>query len=71
MAIKVTDSEPDVHVTADELRRYQDEYQKAFMFYAGTPPSLESYIRDKQRRAAAIKNEAKLRDCGMGAFWKY
>ena len=48
MAIKVRD-EPDVFVTASELARYKSEYQKAFMFYAGTPPTLNQFIADQQR----------------------
>ena len=44
----VVDKEPDVHVTEAELRRYTNEYRKAYMFYAGTPPTLEEFIRRKK-----------------------
>jgi hypothetical protein len=50
MGIKVLD-EPDVTVTASELVRYQDEYQRAYMFYSGTPPTLAEFIRRKQEAA--------------------
>ena len=48
MAIRVIDDEPEVKVTADELRRYKDEYEKAYMHYAGKPPSLETFIRGQR-----------------------
>lgn len=38
----------DVHVTESEFVRYGDEYRKAYMHYAGTPPSLEDFIRSRQ-----------------------
>lgn len=44
----IVDKKPDVHVTESELRRYRDEYQKAYMFYAGTPPTLEDFIRRRK-----------------------
>lgn len=47
MSIKITD-DPDVCVTAAELARYTDEYQRAFMFYCGTVPTLAEFIRRKQ-----------------------
>ena len=50
MAIIVKD-EPDVHVTASELARYRDQYQRAFSMYAGTPPTFAEYIRREQERA--------------------
>jgi L-amino acid N-acyltransferase YncA len=49
MAIRIKDQKPDVVVTESELRRYRDEYQKAFMFYSGTPPTLEEFIRRQQK----------------------
>jgi hypothetical protein len=48
MAIRIKDQKPDVYVTESELRRYKDEYQKAFMFYSGTPPTLEEFIRQQR-----------------------
>jgi len=47
MSIKIV-KQPDVHVTESELRKYQDEYKNAYMFYAGTPPTLEEFIRRKK-----------------------
>lgn len=57
MAIKISDEKPDVVVTESELRRYKDEYQKAFMFYAGTPPSLEEFIR---RQRTPLKDRIRI-----------
>lgn len=48
MAIRVIDQKPDVHVTESELRRFRDEYQRTYMFYAGTPPTLEDFIRNRR-----------------------
>lgn len=52
MAIKII-REPDVHVTEGELSRYQQEYQRAFSYYAGPLPTFEEFVRRKQ----AQKNE--------------
>lgn len=48
MSIRVV-KQPDISVTESELRRYQDEYRRAYSMYAGTPPTLEEYIRIRQR----------------------
>jgi len=48
MAIKVFDAEPDVIVSAEELRGYRASYAEAYRMYCGTPPSLEEYIRNQQ-----------------------
>jgi hypothetical protein len=53
MAIKVLD-EPDVTVTATELARYRADYQQDFMFYSGTPPTLNEYIYRRQQRDRKI-----------------
>jgi hypothetical protein len=47
MAIIVS-KEPDVHVTASELRKYKADYKRDYMFFAGTPPTLNEYIRRRQ-----------------------
>jgi hypothetical protein len=52
MAIRVI-KEADVTVTESELQRYKDEYNQAYMFYAGTPPTLEEFIRRKQLEPVA------------------
>ena len=58
MTIKII-KQPDVHVTESELARYQDEYQQAYMFFAGTPPTLEEFIRrTKTRRINMSKPES-------------
>lgn len=54
MAIIITD-EPDVYMTKDEHARLSTEYQQAFMMFAGTPPSFETWVlrkrQDNKRRA--------------------
>ena len=54
MGIIVIDAEPDVSVTADDLARYRDDYQRDYMFYAGTPPSLVTYIRRRQSGSTGV-----------------
>ena len=49
MTIKIIE-QPDVHVTESELARYIDEYQQAYMFFAGTPPTIEEFIRRKKNK---------------------
>jgi hypothetical protein len=48
MSIRIVKRPADVFVTEDELARYKEEHKKAFAMYAGTPPTLEEYIRQKQ-----------------------
>ena len=55
MAIKIIDEQPDVTVTSEELRKYKDEYSRAYMHYVGTPPSLEQYIRQQKHRVSSHK----------------
>lgn len=50
MAIKIIDTEPDVHLTKDELARFRAEYDRTYMFYSGTPPCFEAYCRNRKRR---------------------
>lgn len=47
MAIEII-GEPTVHVTAADLARYQRDYERDHMFYAGPLPTLEEYIRRRQ-----------------------
>jgi hypothetical protein len=49
MAIKVLGEEEDIHVTAEELARYQHEYEQAYMMYVGKPPTLEQFIKMKRK----------------------
>lgn len=51
MAIHITDREDnkDVYVTWSELARYTDEYNRAHLYDAGTPPTLEEFIRNRQK----------------------
>lgn len=48
MAIKIIE-EPggDVYLTPSEYARLHAEYEKNFMFYAGTPPSFERWVKDR------------------------
>lgn len=50
MAIRIIDTEPDVHLTKDELARFGADYQRDYMLYSGTPPSFETYCRNRKRR---------------------
>jgi hypothetical protein len=63
MAIKIVDEQPgsgDVFLTANEHARLQAEYQKAFMFYAGVPPTFESWVRGKQGGSLLNENQLEL-----------
>jgi len=47
MAIHVID-DPDVYLTQSELARYRAEYNQAFSFYAGPPPSFNSWVAQRK-----------------------
>ena len=50
MAIKIIEDEgPDIYLTSSEHARLMDEYRKSFMFYSGTPPTFERWVRDRQQ----------------------
>ena len=49
MAI-IIKSEPDVYVTESELSQYREQYEKDYMAYCGTPPTLNEYIARKKRK---------------------
>lgn len=56
--------QPDVNVTESELRQYRADYERDHMFYAGTPPTLEEYIRRKQgAKTKPCPNEGRLCLC--------
>ncbi len=55
MAINII-KDADVTVTESELRRYKADYQRDFMMYAGTPPTLNEYIRRRQAEANRTKD---------------
>jgi hypothetical protein len=40
--------EPDVHISAGDLARYQAEYKKTMQYYFGPPITLEEFIRSRQ-----------------------
>lgn len=50
--IKITD-DTIVEMTKDEYQRMMADYQKAYMFYDGPPPSFERFVL--ARREAATK----------------
>lgn len=47
MSIKVP-PDADVYVTPSEYARYRELYQRAYMYYSGTPPTLNEFIRQQQ-----------------------
>lgn len=47
MAIKIVEG-PTIELTAEEYNRYSAEYEKAFMFYSGVPPTFEEWVRQKK-----------------------
>jgi len=47
MTIKIA-QEPDIVLTTEEYEKYAEEYRIAFMNYAGTPPSFETWVRSKK-----------------------
>ena len=50
MTIHIVDEKPDIYLTRDQYDRLLAEYNQAFMFYSGTPPSFESWVRSKQQQ---------------------
>lgn len=50
MAIKITDEGPDIALTQDEYNQLMAEYQQSYMFYSGTPPTFEHWVRMKRER---------------------
>lgn len=47
----IVEEEPTVQVTPSELARYRGEYERTYMYYSGTPPTLAEYIARRQQRA--------------------
>ena len=47
MGIKII-REPDVHVTAGDLARYREEYNRCMAYYCGPRPTLEEFIRGQK-----------------------
>lgn len=48
MTIHIIDESPDIYLTQSEYSRLIAEYQQTFMFYSGTPPTFESWVRQKR-----------------------
>lgn len=57
MAIKIIPDGPDISLTENEAAKLLAEYRQAFMFYAGTPPTFESWVRT---RKAGLLNETEI-----------
>lgn len=57
MTIHIIDESPDVYLTQSEYNRLLSEYQQAFMFYSGAPPTFESWVRQKKGDAAISLRE--------------
>ena len=45
MSIKIIPDGPEITLTESEYARLQAEYNQAFMFYAGIPPTFEEWVR--------------------------
>jgi len=58
MAIKIIPEET-VEVSQGEYDRYLAEYSRAYRNYAGTPPSLEEFIRRKKREMTEGKGSGR------------
>lgn len=47
MSVKII-PDPDVFLTESEYARLLDEYNRAFSFYAGTPPTFASWVAQRR-----------------------
>lgn len=47
MGIFIINEEPDIYLTQSQYDRLMAEYRKAFMYFAGTPPSFEAWYRQR------------------------
>jgi len=57
MTIKIIPDGPTLELTASEFNRLQHEYSKAFMFYAGTVPTFEEWVRRQIGGVSTITTE--------------
>lgn len=48
MSIQIIKERP-IRLTEGELHRLRAEYQQAYSFYSGTPPTFEEWVRDLQK----------------------
>lgn len=55
MAIVIDKPEKDLHLTQDEYNRLLAEYQQAYMFYSGTPPTFETWAKNKKAELHNVK----------------
>lgn len=53
MSIHIIEDDP-LFISANELARYQREYEQAYMFYAGIPPTIEEFIKHKKSEGFGI-----------------
>lgn len=56
MSIHITKT-PDVHISASEYQRLLAEYERSFMFYAGTPPDFEEWAIARIQRQSLKENQ--------------
>lgn len=54
MTIKIIPDGGEITLTESEYARLQQEYNQAFMFFAGTVPTFEEWVR--QKRASVAEN---------------
>ena len=47
MTIRIIEDGPEIAMTRSEHNRLMAEYAEAFMFYAGTPPTFEDWVRQR------------------------
>lgn len=49
MTIRIIADGPDITLTESEYARLQLEYEKAFMYYSGVPPTFEEWVRGQKK----------------------
>jgi sulfur relay (sulfurtransferase) DsrC/TusE family protein len=47
MAVKIIE-EPDIYLTPEEHNQLMGEYQRAYMHYFGTPPTFETFVKNRK-----------------------
>jgi hypothetical protein len=58
MAIKIIEDQiPDIYLTASEHAKLLKEYNNAFMFYSGTPPTFEHWVAARINPAKQLLTE--------------
>jgi hypothetical protein len=47
MTIHIVDDAPDIYLTREQYNQLLAEYQKAFQFFSGTPPTFEHWVAQR------------------------